>query len=249
MSDGNSIESVLQRTEDIIGYRFRDRGLLVAALTHASGATTRLLSNERLEFLGDSVLGLIVCHHLFVRNPEDLEGELTKAKSNIVSRRVCARVARRLGLEQSLFIGRGMLGGNMPRSLLSDVFEAIIAAVYLDGGFESAQRFVLEAMKDEIESAILDLHGGNHKSQLQHFAQRELSLTPGYKLISQRGPDHEKIFLIAATLGNRQFTPASGTSKKDAEQRAACNAMAELQGLAAPYTETDPFYHQTESAD
>ena len=237
MTEPSTIEEKLELCQTAIGYRFADPRLLQNALTHASGAARRLESNERLEFLGDSILGMVICEQLFTRYPEALEGELTKIKSTIVSRRVCARVARRLELENCLIIGRGMLNGVLPRSLLSDVFEAIIAAVYLDGGLDAVRELIHSTMLAELNAPSTEAVVGNFKSVLQHYGQRELGVTPRYKLLRQFGPDHEKVFAIVAELGPREFAPAFGKSKKDAEQRAACNALAELRGELPPYND------------
>ena len=226
----------MQACQDRVGYHFKNTDLLHAALTHASGAATRLHSNERMEFLGDSILGLIVCEHLYLRYPEYLEGDLTKIKSVVVSRRICAKISRQLGLEDCLIVGRGMMGnGGVPRSLLSDVFEAIIAAVYLDGGIDTVRSMIQRLIEPEIHLAIEGHAGGNYKSVLQQYSQRELGSAPTYSLVSERGPDHSKTFLVAAKIGGTLYSPAWGRSKKDAEQRAAGNALAELHGDDPPF--------------
>src|SRR5881227_1818974 len=133
-----SVEAeILEQCQRTIGYRFRQPELLRSALTHASGANTRLASNERLEFLGDSVLGLVCCEQLFLRFPEYHEGDMTKVKSLVVSRRSCALISRQLGLGQFLFMGKGMGGREeLPPNVLADVFESLVAAIYIDGGLE-----------------------------------------------------------------------------------------------------------------
>ena len=221
-----------------IGYAFKDPHLLLAALTHASGASNRLASNERLEFLGDSILGFAICAWLFNRHPEYQEGELTQIKSAVVSRRTCAKVSRRLGLEACLIIGRGMQQSTgVPKSLLSDVYEALIAAIYLDGGWDSACEFIIRTLADELSLAVQGHSVGNYKSALQQLAQKNHGAAPSYRLVHEQGPDHSKSFKIAAEVNGRQFTAAWGRNKKDAEQRAAGNALAELQGETAPYTD------------
>lgn len=219
-----------------IGYRFKNPDLLHCALTHASGAANRLASNERLEFLGDSVLGFTICEWLFREHTEYLEGELTQIKSAVVSRRVCARVSHTLQLEECLILGKGMQQSlGVPKSLLSDVYESVIAAIYLDGGFEPAREFILRTIGDELQKAVQGHSIGNHKSALQQLAQREHGSAPVYRLYGESGPDHCKIFQIAAEIKNRKFTPAWGRTKKDAEQRAAGNALSELKGEEPPY--------------
>src|SRR5216684_3936193 len=139
----NRESEILEDCQKTIDYRFKKPKLLRAALTHSSGADTRLASNERLEFLGDAVLGLITCEQLFLRFPDYQEGDLTKIKSVVVSRRTCARISRLLNLGDYLFLGKGMnLHHVVPASLLADVFESLVAAMYLDGGLEVAKHFV-----------------------------------------------------------------------------------------------------------
>ncbi|RMF41036.1 MAG: ribonuclease III [Planctomycetota bacterium] len=228
----------LAECEARIGYRFRNRDLLQAALTHASGAVNRLASNERLEFLGDAILGFTICEALFRTHTEYLEGELTQVKSAVVSRRVCARVSRRLGLGECLILGKGMQqASGVPRSLLSDVYEAIIAAVYLDGGIEAAREFILRTIGEELHAAVQGRSVGNYKSSLQQLAQRDHGTPPTYRLLEERGPDHSKLFKVAVEIRSRKFAPAWGRTKKDAEQRAAGNALAELRGEEPPYAE------------
>ncbi|MEZ6113292.1 MAG: ribonuclease III [Pirellulaceae bacterium] len=219
----------MDRCERRIGYKFHDRLLLRSALTHASGAEHRLASNERLEFLGDAILGVVVCELLFHRYPEYLEGDLTKIKSIVVSRQTCAKISEALGLQECLIVGKGMASSpSVPPSLLADVFESLVAAVYLDGGSDASRRLIEEFIGPEIELAAAGDLGGNYKSLLQQFAQRELGHTPVYHLLDERGPDHAKYFKIAAQVGSRRFEPAWGRNKKEAEQRAASNALSEL---------------------
>ncbi len=235
-SVGSTIEEKVAMCQQRIGYVFKDHSLAVSALTHASGASSRLQSNERLEFLGDAILGFTICDWLYAQHPEYLEGELTQVKSAVVSRRCCAKVSRRLGLEACLILGKGMqTATGVPKSLLSDVFEALIAAIFLDGGIEPARNFVLQTMADELKQAVQGHSIGNYKSALQHLAQRQHGVAPNYHLVSERGPDHSKAFQIVAVLGKTRFTPAWGRNKKDAEQRAAANALAELQGTEPPF--------------
>src|SRR5499427_4084896 len=158
---------VLEDCQEAIGYRFRQPDLLRASLTHASGANTRLASNERMEFLGDAVLGLVVCEQLYLRFPDYQEGDLTKIKSVVVSRRTCARISRLLRLGDFLFLGKGMhVHSDVPASLQADVYESLVAAIYLDGGLEPARAFILKYMVPEIELVAEGAHSGNHKSLL-----------------------------------------------------------------------------------
>jgi len=226
----------LDECQRAIGYQFRQTELLRAALTHASGADTRLSSNERLEFLGDAILGLVACEQLFHRFPDYQEGDLTKIKSVVVSRRTCARISRLLHLGDFLFLGKGMnLHTDVPASLLADVFESLVAAIYLDGGLEAARQFILQYLSPEIEAVAEGAHGGNFKSLLQQVAQREFGATPQYHLLDEKGPDHSKCFKIAALIGGNRYAGAWGRNKKEAEQKAAMNALAQINGDAIPY--------------
>lgn len=237
---GTGQESKLIRCQEIIDYQFRDPSLLLSALTHASGASHRLASNERMEFLGDAVLGLTVCQWLYEEYPEYNEGDLTKIKSAVVSRRSCGKVACQLGLDECLIVGRGVTRNrSFPRSLVSDVFESVIAAIYLDGGIDVVQERVRGWLADEIYRAVEGQGASNYKSALQQYAQRELASTPVYRLVCESGPDHRKSFLIAAVIGDREFASAWGSNKKDAEQHAASNALAELHEVPLPYPADD----------
>lgn len=229
----------LQLCEDRIGYVFRDKLLLRNALTHASGAEHRLASNERLEFLGDSILGAVVCEMLFHKYPDFLEGDLTRLKSMVVSRQTCAKISRILGFDEFLILGKGMAcHASVPQSLLADVFESLIAAIFLDGGMAAAHEFIRKYVGPEILLAASGQSGDNYKSLLQQLAQKQLGIAPGYELLDEKGPDHSKSFKVRARMGNKDFPPAWGRNKKEAEQRAACNALAAMNG------ETPPFVHE-----
>ncbi len=229
-------EELLSACQIRIDYQFRDCGLLRSALTHASGAQHRLASNERLEFLGDAILGAVVCEMLFHRFPEYLEGELTKVKSVVVSRQTCAKVSDSLGMDEFLLLGKGMASADgLPPSLLADVFESIVAAVYLDGGHDAARVFIERHMGPEIDVAVGGESAGNYKSLLQHTAQREFGTTPTYQLLDEKGPDHSKCFQMCAVIGRNRYPAAWGRNKKEAEQRAARNALCELRGEEAAF--------------
>jgi ribonuclease III len=222
--------------QEVIGYRFRDPHLLHEALTHASGANHRLVSNERMEFLGDAILGAIVCDMLYRRFPDYLEGDLTRIKSIVVSRRTCAKLSQKLGIDDFLIIGKGMGSHDQtPSSMMADVFESLIGAVYLDGGMEAARGFIERHLGPEID-AVEEGHGGvNHKSHLQQVSQRQFGETPSYLLLDEKGPDHSKCFKMAARIGARCYAPAWGRNKKDAEQNAALNALCQIAGEPLPY--------------
>ena len=232
----NHETEILQECQEAIGYRFRQPDLLRSALTHASGANTRLASNERMEFLGDSVLGLVTCEQLYLRFPDYQEGDLTKIKSVVVSRRTCARFSKGLNLGDYLFLGKGMhLHTAVPASLLADVYESLVAAIYLDGGLEAARTFILRHLGPEIEEVAEGAHAGNFKSLLQQVAQREFNATPQYVLLDEKGPEHSKCFKIAAVIGRHTYAGAWGRNKKEAEQRAAMNALAAIHGDPIPF--------------
>jgi ribonuclease-3 len=226
----------LARCERRIAYEFADKSLLRAALTHASGAEHRLASNERLEFLGDAILGAVVCELLYHQFPDYLEGDLTRIKSIVVSRETCARISAALRMQEFLILGKGMsTHPEVPSSLLADVFESLVAAIYLDGGAAAAGRFISEHIGPEVELAVGGELGSNYKSLLQQLAQREYGTTPTYQLLDEKGPDHSKCFKIAARLGGTRYEPAWGRNKKEAEQRAAQNALSEIGGETAPF--------------
>jgi ribonuclease-3 len=232
----NAEVDILEECQNAIGYHFRQPELLRGALTHASGANTRLASNERLEFLGDAVLGLVTCEQLFLRFPEYQEGDLTKIKSVVVSRRTCARFARELNLGDYLFLGKGMNPhAAVPSNMQADVYESLVAAIYLDGGLEEARRFILRHLGPEIEQVAEGAHGGNFKSVLQQLAQREFGATPQYVLLDEKGPDHSKCFKVGAQIGRHTYAGAWGRNKKEAEQKAAMNAIAQINGDEVPY--------------
>jgi ribonuclease III len=227
---------ILDDCQKAIEYQFQRPKLLRAALTHASGADTRLASNERLEFLGDAVLGLIVCEQLFERFPEYEEGDLTKLKSAVVSRRACAKISRQLNLGEYLFLGKGMnIHATVPANILADVFESLVAAIYLDGGLPAAREFILRHLRPEIEREAAGAQGSNFKSMLQQLAQREFGATPRYDVLDEQGPDHHKCFKVAAVIGRRPYAGAWGRNKKEAEQKAAMNALAQISGAPVPF--------------
>ena len=230
------MQAQLAACERRLGYEFRDKAILQSALTHASGAHHRLASNERLEFLGDAILGAVVCELLFHRYPQYLEGDLTKIKSVVVSWQTCAKISEALGLQEFLILGKGMTThATIPPSLLADVFESLLAAVYLDGGDPAARELVQRYIGPEIELAAGGELGGNYKSLLQQLAQREHGTTPTYRLLDEKGPDHSKCFKISAQVGSDRYQAAWGRNKKEAEQRAARNALSQLSGEAPPY--------------
>lgn len=222
-------EDVLARCQDAIGYQFRDPSLLAAALTHASVAPSRLQSNERMEFFGDAVLGLVVCQHLYDHFPDFLEGELTKIKSTVVSRKTCAEVAEAIGLPRFLILGNGIANrSKLPPSISAAAFEALVAALYFDAGLEWTGAWIVRHLAPHLEQAVASEHQSNFKSQLQQHVQKVSGETPVYELLDEKGPDHAKCFEVAVSISGRRFRSAWGPSKKDAEQKAAYQALVEM---------------------
>lgn len=222
-------DQCVERCQQIIGYRFNDPQLLRLALTHASVAPTRAQSNERMEFLGDAVLDLVICQELYQRDQELLEGQMTKIKSAVVSRQTCADISEDLGVQEALHLEKGMAaGGELPRSISAAVFESIVGAIYLDGGLGPAGDFILTHMRPYIAEALQDEHQKNYKSALQQYAQRRWGVPPTYQLLDEKGPDHNKCFEIAVSIAGKCFPTAWGMTKKDAEQKAALVALVAL---------------------
>ena len=222
-------EDEVRTAEQLLGYEFEDPAILKRALTHASLVDSRLDSNERMEFLGDAILGMIVCDYLYAEYEDLQEGEMTKIKSSVVSRHSCAVVAEDMGMGDLLRLGKGMTNNSsLPRSVVSAVYESIIGAVYLDGGLEVAREFILKRMKRRIERAAQSGHQQNFKSVLQQGVQRQFDLAPQYVILDEKGPDHAKCFEICVEVGARRFGSCWGASKKQAEQQAALQALVEL---------------------
>lgn len=221
----------LPELERKLDHHFADRNLIETALTHRSHAyragQERLQSNERLEFLGDSVLGLIVNEYLFRRYRDRSEGELTKMKSLIVSRAVLSRAAESLQLGRHLILAPGEVdaGGRTRASILSDAFEAVLGALYLDGGLEPVQRFVRRELLSTLEETLTDHQLANYKSLLQEKVQASLKTPPRYKVTATSGPDHAKRFVVEVVVRGRVLGRGEGNSKKLAEQRAAREAL------------------------
>ncbi len=219
----------IQTAEQIIGHQFADPALLDQSLTHASLADSRLASNERMEFLGDAVLGFVVCDYLYGNFEDALEGEMTKIKSSAVSRRLCGIVAQEIGLGELIQTGKGMdRRAMMPASVIAAVYESVIGAIYLDGGLEAARAFILKHLERHIHQAADSDHQSNFKSVLQQTAQHLFGETPQYVMLDEKGPDHAKCFEICVEIGSRHFGSCWGPSKKQAEQQAALQALVEL---------------------
>ena len=226
---------VVTRIQEILEYQFAEPRLVYTALTHASVADLRVKSNERLEFLGDAVLGMVVCHELYSRFGDWMEGDLTKVKSVVVSRRTCAKISDQLGLTKMLILGNGINGNHvLPMSVRAAVYESVIGAMYLDGGLEAAKPFILRSLSAQIERFSESQVHDNYKSALQQYAQRKLATTPQYESLDEQGPDHSKCFEVCVAISGRRFPSAWGPSKKDAEQEAARLALEALQAPPEP---------------
>ena len=222
--------------EQSLQYQFHDQALLLRCLTHASVAKIRLDSNERLEFLGDAIMGAIVCDQLFSMYPDSTEGELTRVKSVVVSRTSCAKISADLGLDRCLQLGKGLSDHDtIPSSIMAAVFESLVAGVYLDGGFDAVSKLVRRVVIPEIERTVETSHGKNYKSLLQQLAQKSNRGIPIYDLLDEKGPDHSKCFKISVRIGTDSFAAAWGPNKKEAEQCAAQNAWCQIQGHDAPH--------------
>jgi len=228
-------EARLRLLEERLGHRFRDLSLLDRALTHTSRANEslgkELLDNEPLEFLGDAVLGFVVADLLHRRDPDGDEGVKSKARAHLVSAPSLARRAADLGLPELLLLGRGeeKTGGREKTALWADAYEALIAALYLDGGLETAHRFVRDELKRELEGN-LGTAARDHKSALQEWLQARSSPVPEYVVAAEEGPSHRRRFRIQCVVEGRVLSEGEGFSKKEAKQEAARRA---LEALAA----------------
>lgn len=223
---------MIKDLEEAIGYRFKDIRLLQNALAHSSYANEQwhnsLLSNERLEFLGDSVLGMLVARFLYTNFPQRPEGELTRMRADMVCEKTLAGVANTLNLGKHILLGKGeeLGGGRQRNSILADAVEAVLAACYLDGGMEAAEAFVGKYILVQVPAD--HIHHVDYKTKLQELVQRKRDQVLGYTLVGQSGPDHDKLFLVDATLNGDVVGSGRGSSKKRAEQDAAKNAIVNL---------------------
>lgn len=231
----------LALAEERLGLRFRDRGLLAQALTHSSGKSETAPSNERLEFLGDSILGAVIARRLYSQFPTWDEGELTRVKSAVVSAATLAEAAQTLSLGALAVTGKGMSGRALPSSLLANVFEAVVAATYLDQGFDAAEAFILAQLDGTVARIAREEISKNWKSILQQYAQKNLGATPTYRVITETGPEHVKSFEVAAVIGERGETGRGlGRSKKEAEQKAAEATLRGILGADADQVREGP---------
>ncbi len=216
-------------------FGIRDNKLLKEALTHRSYIheyrVKGLKDNEELEFLGDAVLGLVISDYLYRRYPEYSCGELSKLKAVIVSEKILSKRAKTLGIGRYLLLGKGeeRAGGRDRPSILSDALEAIIGALYLDRGLETARHFILREFSEEIDSLVKRKYLQDYKGWLQEIIQARFKRKPRYQVIGERGPQHRKVFTVEARLGKRVMGRGRGRSKKEAEQRAAQQALVRME--------------------
>ncbi|MBC7386033.1 MAG: ribonuclease III [Cryobacterium sp.] len=224
----------LEVLQAALGYTFSDRGILLQALTHTSYGHEHfpkrplaLRDNERLEFLGDAILDAIVSDILLECFPEFQEGRLSKMRAAVVNEKTLTDIAVTLGLAHAVRLGKGesQSGGTAKASILSSTFEAVIAAIYLDGGFNAVFPVVRSLFQPFFKSDLGILHTADPKTRLQEKVQADRKLTPTYHMIHSEGPDHEKTFTVEVRIGDLPLAQAKGSSKKDAEQNAARSAL------------------------
>lgn len=219
-----------------INYRFNDPNLVLQALKHRSylpwSKERRIASNERLEFVGDAVLGLIVSEYLYEKFPQKEEGDLTKIKSLVVREETLAERAYELNLGEFLLLGDGeeKAGGRERASIIADAFEALIGAIYLDGGINEVKRFVEEQILSNLDEIIERDWETNFKGQLLELLQAKKHGSPIYSVVEERGPDHEKLFVVEVTIDGKPMGRGKGSTKKRAEQMAAQEALEKLKG-------------------
>ncbi len=220
--------------EEKLGYIFQDRTLLITSLTHKSFTNENpgLASenNERMEFIGDAVLSLIVSHYLYKRHSELNEGSLSKIRANLVNENCLASVATKIGLGTYIFLGKGEegTGGREKVSLLSDVLEAVIGGIYLDRGMRFATQTVLSHFKDLIQEVVEHKHPFDFKTTFQEVCQERFGVLPEYHLTRTSGPDHNRLFVMELTVNSEVYGVGSGKNKKEAQQQAAMQALEKI---------------------
>ena len=223
---------MIKDLEAAIGYKFKNIALLQNALAHSSYANERwhnsLMSNERLEFLGDSILGMCVAEYLYCTFPDRPEGELTRMRADMVCEQTLANVAGRIGLGEHLLLGKGeeQGGGRTRNSILADAVESVIAATFLDGGMGAAKQFIQKFIL--VEVPVKKLHNVDYKTSLQELVQQKKNQVLSYALVGESGPDHDKHFEVEVSLNGKVVGLGSGSSKKRAEQDAARVAIESL---------------------
>ncbi|HSX10644.1 MAG TPA: ribonuclease III [Chlamydiales bacterium] len=225
-----ALRSNLETIEEKLGYVFDNKDFLILAFVHRSFINEyrgeSLQHNERLEFLGDSVLGLVVADYLYHRLPDHPEGQLSQLRSRLVDANACAQFLQKLKMGEHILLGKGetLTEGRTKTSILADVFEALLGAIYLDGGLGVTKSFLLFHFEGEFESAI-GSPPRNYKAELQDFSQKEYGTPPLYKVVDETGPDHAKVFHVMVFINEKEAGVGMGASKKEAEQRAAFDAL------------------------
>ncbi len=231
----NALDQLMKHAASIeakIGYKFIDRSLLVLAFTHRSYVNENrdiIVHNERLEFLGDAVLGLLISEYLYHHLPHTPEGDLSYLRSRLIEASSCMSYVAKLEIDRHLLLGKGerLNDGRGRESILGDFFEALIGAIYVDGGLIAASKFLFSNFLDEIEATIkTPLH--NWKAMLQDYCQKKFQRAPNYKVIHESGPDHSKKFNISVFMNEKELGRGIGASKKEAQQDAAKHALQQL---------------------
>ncbi|MFI4912279.1 MAG: ribonuclease III [Sedimentisphaeraceae bacterium JB056] len=219
----------LEKLQKKLGYKFKNIKLLEQAMTHCSSVVNRFDSNERLEFFGDAILDMVICEWIYDTYEDMDEGSLTQLKSSVVSRKSCSTVAEPLELAKFTILGKGSEKlDSISNSVAAGVLEAIIAAIYLDSGYKKVKKFILDNFSDIIEETAQSQHKGNYKSLLQHYTQKKYGNAPHYEIVDEQGPDHNKCFESEVLLGLRSLGRGWGVNKKQADQKAAYNALVDI---------------------
>jgi ribonuclease III len=232
----NPIENLIKNADKIeskLGYHFRDRSLLALAFVHRSFVNENrgmTLHNERLEFLGDSILGMLVSDYLYNNLPDTPEGDLSYLRSRLVQAQSCVNYIQSLDIASFILLGKGerLNDGRGRETILSDLFEAIVGAIYLDGGIEAVKKFIFDKFKSHI-ATILHMPLRNWKAQLQDFCQKKFQRTPYYVVLEESGPDHGKMFIMSVKINHDELGQGRGASKKEAQQAAAEDALTKLE--------------------
>ncbi len=228
----DDLKEEFEKIQKKLGVEFKDRSLLFLAFVHSSyvNENKKLVQehNERLEFLGDAVLELLISDFLYRKFPKSTEGDLTLIRSSLVDAAACICFIQKLGLDQYMLLGKGeKLSERGRETILSGLFEALIGAIYLDGGWEQAKTFLFDTFADDIQK-IIEKPQANFKAELQSYTQKHFSQTPHYKILEESGPDHNKQFVVGAFLAEKKLALGEGSNKKEAEQKAAQNALQAL---------------------
>jgi ribonuclease-3 len=235
MMNIKSLYQEINKLQNVIGYRFKDQNNLILALTHSSYANENrkenLESNERLEFLGDAVLNIIISEKIFREYSTLTEGEMTKARASIVCEPSLESCSNKIRLGEYLLLGKGeeLSGGRKRVSILSDAFEALIGSIYIDGGMDDARDFINKFMGEMIEDSISGMLFRDYKTQLQEYVQRSANHKVIYEVVEEKGPDHNKTFISQVRIKDKIMGVGEGRSKKESEQKAAMAALTEME--------------------